>query len=56
MEPAKKTNMAGGCLLALSIMVGAVVGVLYQQATLGLIAGSVAGLGLLTLVWLLNRR
>jgi len=56
MEPAKKTNMAGGCLFAVSIMAGAIVGVLYQQATLGLLAGFVAGLGLLTLVWLLNRR
>jgi hypothetical protein len=56
MEPAKQTNVAGGCLLALSIMVGAVAGVLYEQATLGLLAGLAAGLALLTLVWLLNRR
>jgi hypothetical protein len=56
MEPANKTNVAGGCLLALSIMVGAVAGVLTQQATLGLLAGFGAGLALLTLVWLLNRR
>lgn len=56
MEPASRTARAGGCLLAASVMAGAVAGLAYRQPTIGLIAGLGAGLVLVALVWLLDRR
>ena len=46
----------GGVLLALAILVGAVVGLSSRQPMIGLIAGLAAGLVLLGLLWLLDRR
>ena len=47
---------AGGCLLALSILAGGIAGVAWRQPSIGLLAGLGAGLLLLVLVWLLDRR
>ena len=46
----------GGCLLAGSILAGVVIGALYREPSIGFLAGLVAGLALLGLVWLLDRR
>lgn len=50
-----RTPLAGGCLLALSIMAGVVAGAVYGQPSIGFLGGAGAGLGLLGLVWLVDR-
>ncbi len=55
MKPASPFPLAGGCLLALAILAGAIAGVVYRQPSLGLLAGLGAGLVLIALVWLLDR-
>jgi uncharacterized membrane protein (UPF0136 family) len=47
--------MAGGFLLALSLVVGTVVGAGQGQASIGFVAGLGAGLVLLLAVWLIDR-
>lgn len=50
------TPLAGGCLLSAAILIGAVAGLAWRQPSIGLIAGLGAGLVLLGLVWLIDRR
>jgi hypothetical protein len=47
---------AGGFLLAISILIGPVVGSLFGQPSIGFLAGVGIGLLLLTAVWLADRR
>jgi len=51
-----KAPRAGGALLALSLLAGALIGVFVGQPSVGFLAGAGIGLLLLTLVWLLDRR
>lgn len=53
-EPNNSTR-AGGALLALSIVAGAVIGVFAHQPSIGVLAGAGIGLLLLGLVWLMDR-
>ena len=55
-DPSSRTPLAGGSLLALSLLVGAVVGIARGQASLGVVVGLAVGLALLGLVWLIDRR
>ena len=52
----RRPAMAGGFLLALSIMAGAVIGGLMGQPSIGLLAGTGVGLILLALIWWIDRR
>jgi hypothetical protein len=56
MAPAPRFPRAGGALFAASILIGAVAGVLLRQPSIGFLAGLGAGLALLALVWLFDRR
>jgi uncharacterized membrane protein len=59
MEPQspRSTNpAAGGCLLAVSVVVGGVAGVVFNQPSLGIVLGIAAGAVLATIVWLIDRR
>jgi hypothetical protein len=56
MNPGSKVRLGGGCLLSLSILVGVIGGTLLRQPSIGFLAGLGAGILLLALVWLLNRR
>ena len=47
---------AGGALLAFAILAGVVAGVWLGQPSLGFLGGLGAGLALLAIVWLLDRR
>ena len=47
---------AGGCLLALAVLTGTVLGIVYHQQSIGFLAGLAVGLLLLALVWLFDRR
>ncbi|HKR23801.1 MAG TPA: hypothetical protein VJS15_00945 [Allosphingosinicella sp.] len=48
------TSLSGGCLLALAILAGAAVGLVWRQPSIGMLAGLGAGLVLLALVWLID--
>ena len=50
-----RTPMAGGFLLALSVLIGSVAGALQGQASIGFVAGFGVGLVLLLAVWLIDR-
>lgn len=52
----KRTPMAGGALLAGSILLGPVIGAFFGQPSIGLLAGFGFGLVLLLVVWLVDRR
>ena len=47
---------AGGALLAVSILIGAVAGAYMRQPSIGFVAGLGVGLFLLIAVWLIDRR
>jgi hypothetical protein len=47
--------MAGGFLLAVSLLVGTVLGAGRGQASIGFVAGLGVGLALLVAVWLIDR-
>ena len=51
----KNGGMAGGSLLAFSILGGIVVGTLYGQPSIGFLGGLGVGILLYALVWLLTR-
>ena len=55
--PARRgRGMAGGSLLALSMVAGVVTGTLYGQPSIGFLAGLLVGALFVLLVWLLDRR
>jgi len=54
--PRRRGSTAGGSLLALSILAGAVIGTVNRQPTIGVLAGLAAGILLFLLVWLAARR
>lgn len=50
-----RAPVAGGSLLALSLIAGSIFGATRGQASLGFVAGLAVGLVLLTAVWLVDR-
>jgi hypothetical protein len=48
--------MAGGFLLALGIIGGVIVGGLLGQPSIGFLAGLGAGIVLVAIIWLIDRR
>jgi len=50
-----RTPMAGGFLLSLSILIGAVVGAVKGEASYGFVIGAGVGITLAVLVWLIDR-
>ena len=54
-NPSSRTPMAGGFLLALSLLVGTVAGAGQGQASIGFVAGLGVGLILLLAIWLIDR-
>ena len=52
----RRGGMAGGSLLALSVVAGIVIGTVYRQPSIGFVAGFAIGLALLLLDFLLDRR
>ncbi len=55
MEKNRRFPLAGGALLALSLVGGAVGGTMMGQPSIGFLAGLGVGLALLALIWLLDR-
>lgn len=56
MATSTRNPMSGGFLLALSLIVGVVLGASRGQPSLGLVGGLGVGLLLLLVVWLIDRR
>ncbi len=56
MSKPDKTPRAGGALIAVTILVGAVVGIAWRQPSLGVVAGLAAGIALAVLVWLIDKK
>lgn len=54
-NPSSRTPLAGGFLLALSLVIGTVVGAGQGQASIGFVAGLGVGLALLLGVWAIDR-
>lgn len=48
--------LAGGFLLCLCLLAGALIGVFLGQPTIGFLAGAGIGLALLVVLWLVERR
>ena len=55
-EPKKPAPRAAGGLVALSILAGAVIGIAFQQSTIGLLAGSAVGALIAIAFWLVDRK
>ncbi len=51
-----KFTQAGGSILAVSIIAGTIAGLIVRQPSIGLLVGTGAGIVLLTLFWLQERR
>lgn len=54
-NPSSRAPLAGGFLLALSLIVGTVIGAGQGQASIGFVAGLGAGLVLLIAIWAIDR-
>ncbi|WP_137864973.1 MULTISPECIES: hypothetical protein [unclassified Sphingomonas] len=54
-KPPSKTPMAGGFLLALSLIIGVFAGIARGEASFGFVIGLGIGVALLALVWLIDR-
>lgn len=54
--PRSRPSAAGGVLIAIGAIGGAVIGVARQQPTLGLVVGIAIGAALAVLIWLRDRR
>ncbi|MBO9624025.1 MAG: hypothetical protein J7500_15055 [Sphingomonas sp.] len=50
-----RAPLAGGSLLALSLIAGTVLGALRGQPSMGFVAGLGVGLALIALIWLVDR-
>jgi hypothetical protein len=54
-QSATRTPMAGGFLMGISILTGAVAGAMRGEASLGVLIGAGIGIALALLVWLIDR-
>jgi hypothetical protein len=52
----RKNAQAGGCFLTFGILAGVFAGMYLGQPSVGFLAGAAAGLLLLLIVWLIDRR
>lgn len=56
MAPPRRFTQAAGSMMAISIVAGAVAGVIVGEPSIGVLAGTAAGAGLALLFWLIERR
>lgn len=54
-DPDQRSKSAGGFLLAMSLMVGTIVGLLLGQPSIGLLAGLAAGSAVALFLWVKGR-
>lgn len=51
-----RPRMAGGIFIFLGLLIGAVLGVVYNEPSIGMIAGFAIGTAIAVAIWLLDRR
>ena len=56
MSVRRRDRRAGGAILALSILVGTIVGIAMRQSSIGILAGVAIGMLSLVAIWLVDRR
>jgi hypothetical protein len=56
MTDRSRFTQAGGAILSISIISGTVAGVIVRQSSIGFLVGTAAGILLLTLFWLRERK
>jgi hypothetical protein len=56
MKGGGRYRQAGGAILAIAIIVGAVAGTMVGQSSIGLLVGTTTGIALAVLIWLNDRR
>ena len=56
MSDRSRFTQAGGSILAISIIAGTVAGVIVRQSSIGFLVGAAAGILLLALFWLRERK
>lgn len=49
-------GMAGGFFIFIGLIVGSILGIIFDQPSIGMVAGMVAGAFIATAIWLLDRR
>ena len=54
--PRRPGPRGGGCLIAISLIVGTIAGVILHEASIGLLAGFAAGIAGAVVFWLIDRR
>lgn len=54
--PTPPRSQAGGAILAISIILGAFVGAVLGQPTIGFLSGTVIGIGIALILWQRDRR
>ena len=52
----KRNSRAGGAIIALAILAGAVGGIVAGQPSIGFLAGAALGVAIALLIWLRDRR
>jgi hypothetical protein len=50
------SSAAGGCLIALAVLAGVVIGLFVHQPTIGFLGGLAVGIGAAIWVWLTDRK
>ncbi|HEU4959944.1 MAG TPA: hypothetical protein VFT56_06010 [Sphingomonas sp.] len=56
MNPPPRSPAAGGCLTAIAVMLGVIVGLIFGQPTIGFLAGLAIGVVAAVMVWWVDRR
>lgn len=54
--PSQRSDSAGGLVLAVSLMIGTIIGLVAGQPSLGFLAGLVVGAAIAVMIWLKGRR
>ena len=49
-------SRAGGAIVALCVVAGATIGVVFRQVSIGILAGTAVGTAIAVLIWLQDRR
>jgi len=56
MTSSDRSTAAGGCLIALAVLIGVVAGLFAHQPTIGFLVGLAGGVLAAVAVWLVDRR
>ncbi len=54
--PSQRSDSGGGFVLAVSLMIGTIIGLVAGQPSLGFLAGLVVGAAIAVMIWLKGRR